>query len=58
MVPVSTMPALLGRRDVLPYEMVWLTPQNKDAGNVLVIGLWIQMQSVGMEMKDILWTYT
>ena len=38
-VPVSTIPAEFGRMVVDPYVMVWLIPQKKLEGGVVVRGL-------------------
>jgi len=38
-VPVSTIPAVVGRIVVLPYLMDWSMPQELEAGAVVVLGV-------------------
>ena len=46
-VPVSTMPAVLDRRVVVPYVILWSMPTNSLEGEVVVIGL-----STGQQLKS------
>jgi hypothetical protein len=40
-VPVSTIPAVLAKIDVVPYVTAWLMPRYSDAGDTVVIGVYV-----------------